>query len=61
MAHALHGWWLPETEGKGPNFYGIWDLNVNQLVPMGYPSSSGFGGAFTKTMLCRISKVMESK
>ena len=54
MAHALHGWWLPETEGRAPNFYGIWDLNVNQLIPMGPQSKSGFGGAPTKTMLCRI-------
>jgi anaerobic selenocysteine-containing dehydrogenase len=57
MVHALHGWWLPETEGKAPNFYGIWDLNVNQLIPMGHQSTSGFGGALTKTMLCRISKI----
>jgi hypothetical protein len=59
MVHALHGWWLPETDGKAPNFYGIWDLNVNQLIPMGHPSSSGFGGAFTKTMLCRIAKIKD--
>jgi anaerobic selenocysteine-containing dehydrogenase len=59
MAHALHGWWLPETEGKAPNFYGIWDLNVNQLIPMGCQSSSGFGGAPNKTMLCKIYKVKE--
>jgi len=57
MAHALHGWWLPETEGKAPNFYGIWDLNVNQLIPMGAQGTSGFGGAPTKTMLCRIYSV----
>lgn len=56
MANALHGWWLPETDGKAPNFYGIWDLNVNQLVPMGCQSTAGFGGAPTKTMLCKIYK-----
>src|SRR5208283_2036123 len=54
MAHALHGWWLPESDGTAPHFYGVWDLNVNQLIPMGQQSSSGFGGAPTKTMLCRI-------
>ena len=56
MAHALHGWWLPETDGTAPNFYGVWDLNVNQLIPMGKQSTSGFGGAPNKTMLCRIYK-----
>jgi anaerobic selenocysteine-containing dehydrogenase len=59
MIHALHGWWLPENDGAAPNFYNVWDLNVNQLIPMGHNSASGFGGAFTKTMLCRISKVKE--
>jgi anaerobic selenocysteine-containing dehydrogenase len=57
IVHALHGWWLPESEGRAPNLYGIWDLNINQLIPMGCQSSSGFGGAPTKTMLCRITKI----
>lgn len=59
IVHAQHGWWLPETDGTAPNFYGIWDLNQNQLIPMGHQSSSGFGGALTKTMLCRIAKVKD--
>jgi anaerobic selenocysteine-containing dehydrogenase len=59
MVHALHGWWLPETDGTAPNFYGIWDLNVNQLIPMGCQSSSGFGGAPNKTMLCKIYPVKD--
>jgi anaerobic selenocysteine-containing dehydrogenase len=54
MVHASHGWWLPETDGTAPNFYGVWDINVNQVIPIGEQSSSGFGGAPTKTMLCRI-------
>jgi anaerobic selenocysteine-containing dehydrogenase len=59
MAHALHGWWYPERDGKAPYFYGIWELNVNQLIPMGNQSSSGFGGAPNKTMLCKIYRVKE--
>jgi anaerobic selenocysteine-containing dehydrogenase len=51
-----HGWWLPEAEGKAPHFYGLWDFNVNQLIPMGHPDSSGFGGGPLSYMLCRISK-----
>jgi anaerobic selenocysteine-containing dehydrogenase len=54
MAMALHGWWLPESDGKAPNFNGIWDLNLNQLIPMGHQGKSGFGGAPLKTMLCKI-------
>ncbi|GAH62964.1 unnamed protein product, partial [marine sediment metagenome] len=51
---ALHGWWYPEREGKAPYFYGIWEVNVNQLIPMGCQSKSGFGGVPLKTMLCKI-------
>lgn len=54
IAMALHGWWLPETDGKAPNFYGVFDLNVNQIVPMGRQSKAGFGGVPNKTMLCKI-------
>ncbi len=54
MAMASHGWWYPEKEGKAPTFGGIWEVNVNQLIPMGHQSKSGFGGAPLKTMLCKI-------
>ena len=59
MAHALHGWWYPEADGTAPYFYGIWEINVNQLIPMGCQSSSGFGGAPNKTMLCKIYKMKD--
>lgn len=50
-----HAWWLPETEGKAPNLYGVWDINVNQLIPTGmnHPET-GYGGAPTKTMLAKV-------
>jgi len=52
---APHAWWLPETEGKAPNLYGVWDINVNQLIPTGFNHpETGYGGAPTKTMLCKI-------
>jgi anaerobic selenocysteine-containing dehydrogenase len=57
-----HGWWIPEAKYEGDgNPYKVWDINVNQLIPMGKNSKSGFGGAFTKTMLCKISKVKEGE
>ena len=55
IAMAPHAWWLPETEGAAPNLYGIWDINVNQLIPTGFNhAQTGYGGAPTKTMLCKI-------
>jgi anaerobic selenocysteine-containing dehydrogenase len=61
MAMAPHGWWYPEKDGKAPSFYGIWDINVNQLIPMGHQGKSGFGGAPLKTMLCKIYPVGQKK
>ena len=57
---APHGWWYPEQEGKAPHFYGVWDINVNQLIPMGCQGKSGFGGAPLKTMLCRIRPIADT-
>ncbi len=50
---APHGWWYPEKEGVD-HLHGVWDVNVNQLIPMGHQGKSGFRGAPLKTMLCRI-------
>ena len=55
MVMAPHGWWYPEKEGED-HLYGVWDINVNQLIPMGYQSKSGFGGGPYKSMLCKIYK-----
>ena len=54
-----HGWWLPETKGTEPYLYGIWEYNVNNLVPMGTQSRSGYGGATYRNCLCRIRKISE--
>lgn len=45
------------TEGKSPYNYGIWDLNCNQLIPMGYEDESGFGGGPISGMLVKVYKV----
>ena len=54
---VTHAWWLPETEGKSPYNYGIWELNCNLLIPMGYQDKSGFGGGPISGMLVKVYKV----
>ncbi len=56
-----HGWWLPETDGREPNLYGIWEINCNQLIPTGTQSRSGFGGGAYKTTLCRVRKMEKAR
>ena len=50
-----HGWWFPEREGSDPSLFGVWEVNVNQLIPMGYNGAAGYGSPI-KTMLCKVYK-----
>ena len=52
---AEHGWWFPEKEGAEPSLFGVWDVNVNQLIPMGYEGKGGLGAPI-KSMLCKVYK-----
>ncbi len=54
---TLHGWWMPEQEGKEPNLFGVWDYQINVLVPGPQESKSGFGGGQYKTTLVTIEKI----
>jgi len=57
MVHALHGWWMPEMAGSEPNLFGVWDYQINQIIPGPQDSNSGFGGGQYKTTLCKLSKI----
>ena len=54
-----HAWWLPEEKSDPANPYRVWDLNCNQLIPMGYQDTSGFGGGPLSYMLVRVSKAKD--
>jgi len=56
MIMAAHAWWLPEADGKGPNSYGVFDLNCNQTIPMGHQDSAGFGGGPISGMMVKVYK-----
>jgi len=59
MVNADYGWWFPEQEGAEPNLFGMWDVNINQLVPM-LPGKSGYGANY-KSLICKIYKVKEGE
>jgi anaerobic selenocysteine-containing dehydrogenase len=50
---AEHGWWFPEQEGAEPHLFGVWDVNVNQLIPMSHEGKAGLGAPL-KSMLCKV-------
>ena len=52
-----HGWWLPEAEPE--ELYDVFDVNINQLIPMSC-GKSGFGANY-KTSICKIYKIEEGE
>jgi anaerobic selenocysteine-containing dehydrogenase len=59
VINADHAWWYPEKEAKEPSLYGLWDVNINKLIPF-LPGRSGFGGNY-KSLLCKIYKVAKEE
>jgi anaerobic selenocysteine-containing dehydrogenase len=54
-----HNWWLPETEGKYPDLFSLWECNINNLIPACTQGRSGWGGVANKRVLCRIVKIKD--
>jgi anaerobic selenocysteine-containing dehydrogenase len=55
VVHAQYGWWFPEKKGTEPDLFGVWDSNINQLLPSGWTGKSGLGYPF-KSQICRVYK-----
>ena len=55
--HTMHGWWMPEAQGTEPSLFGVWDYQVNQIIPGPQCSASGFGGGQYKTTLVRLARI----
>jgi anaerobic selenocysteine-containing dehydrogenase len=56
MVMTAHGWWFPERSGEETELYGLWESNINQLMPMGAQGKDGLGTP-TKHLLCKVYKV----
>jgi len=57
MVHTLHSWWMPEMKGPEPDLFGVWDYQINQIVPGPQHSASGFGGGQYKTTLVKLTRM----
>ena len=61
MIHTQHGWWMPEMKGSEPDLFGVWDYQINKIVPGPQQSDSGFGGGQYKTTLVKLTKIIEQE
>ncbi|MCX7856823.1 MAG: molybdopterin-dependent oxidoreductase [Deltaproteobacteria bacterium] len=53
MVMATHGWWFPEKNPEEPELFGVWESNINLLIPMGQHGKDGLGAPI-KHLLCKI-------
>ena len=56
VCHATHGWWYPEKPAEEPSLFGVWEANVNTLVPHKHIGKLGFGAPL-KQMICKATRV----
>ena len=56
MIMAAHGWWFPEETPAEPSLFGVWESNINQLIPMNHQGKDGMGAPIKHSM-CKIYKV----
>ncbi len=61
MINTMHGWWMPEQAGGEPNLFGVWQYQINQLIPGPQDSVSGFGGGQYKTTLVKLTKIQQGE
>lgn len=53
VVEADHGWWYPEQDIAEPNLGGVWQSNINLLIPHDNIGKLGFGAPF-KNMICKV-------
>lgn len=53
VVSSQHAWWFPEKFGPEPSLFGVWESNINLLLPSGWTGKSGLGYPF-KNQMCRV-------
>lgn len=56
VVHCTHAWWFPEEDGEAPHLYGMWESNINTLIPEDHNGPFGMGAPY-KSIICSVRKV----
>jgi thiosulfate reductase/polysulfide reductase chain A len=57
VVHADGYWWYPERSGDKPGFFGVWDSNINVILPNSPQLFDYCGDYLFRGLLCRVYKV----
>lgn len=55
VAHADSHMWYPEREADGDAHYGVWESNINAILPDGEGYSDYAGDCYMRGLICRLS------
>jgi thiosulfate reductase/polysulfide reductase chain A len=56
VVHADAYWWFPEKPGSEPSLFGVWDSNINAIIPRD-PRLFDYAGDYTfRGLLCKVYK-----
>jgi hypothetical protein len=47
--------WYPEREAVGTAHYGVWESNINAILPDGEAFSDYAGDCYMRGLICRLS------
>jgi anaerobic selenocysteine-containing dehydrogenase len=60
VVHADSHMWYPEREAEGDAHYGVWESNINAILPDGEAFADYAGDNYMRGLLCRVTPVAAS-
>jgi anaerobic selenocysteine-containing dehydrogenase len=54
VVHADSHMWYPEREAEGDAHYGVWESNINAILPDGEKYSDYAGDCYMRGLICRV-------
>ena len=56
VVHADSHMWYPEREAEGDAHYGVWESNINAILPDGEGYSDYAGDCYMRGLICRVTR-----
>jgi anaerobic selenocysteine-containing dehydrogenase len=60
VVHADSHFWYPEQDAQEPSLYGVWESNINAILPDSVEHSDFAGDCYLRGLICRLSPVSEA-
>lgn len=59
VVHADGYWWFPEQPEVDPGLFGVWESNINAILPDGPDVCDYTGNSYFRGLLCRVYKAKQ--